>query len=296
MRIGLVLSGGLSKGAYQLGFIYSLLKYIDISEIKVISGSSIGFLNAYALSIGKLDYIKELYFSLNCSGKKQLLKKIWTEKYLKMTIEELIRDEEQLRIPLYMSMTAIPIFNARYYKFEHKISQCYKKHVKAAVCYPFLGGFPAIIDGKIAFDGGATDNIPLFPILNDPIIKNTLDLIMVLHFDSHYNRHKYFKNEQTNILDIDVSYDNNFEKRHFDFSQENIYKMFNSGLRYGDKICKFLFLEEQEKLMFEKIKEIEKIEKEKREKSFSIDTLLQFTNFLGRIFRQSNRCIYKTKD
>lgn len=49
MNIGLVLSGGMAKGAYQIGVLRAISEYIPISEIKYISCESIGVFNGYAL-------------------------------------------------------------------------------------------------------------------------------------------------------------------------------------------------------------------------------------------------------
>ena len=50
MKIGLVLAGGIAKGAYQAGFIKALKEELgDSNEIVAISCASIGFFGAYAL-------------------------------------------------------------------------------------------------------------------------------------------------------------------------------------------------------------------------------------------------------
>ena len=48
MNIGLVLAGGMAKGALQLGALYALSEFIPLEEIKYVSCASVGALNSYA--------------------------------------------------------------------------------------------------------------------------------------------------------------------------------------------------------------------------------------------------------
>ena len=54
-KIGLVLSGGLAKGAYQLGVLKAINELVRLEDIVAISASSVGTLNAYAFINQRLE-------------------------------------------------------------------------------------------------------------------------------------------------------------------------------------------------------------------------------------------------
>lgn len=67
MKVGLVLAGGGAKGAYEVG-VYKALRELDIVEnIKVISGTSIGSINALFFAMDDPKVIKGSWNSLNYS-------------------------------------------------------------------------------------------------------------------------------------------------------------------------------------------------------------------------------------
>ena len=74
MNIGIVFSGGLSKGAFQFGFAKKMLEYINYSDIKVVSGSSIGFMNASAFSMNKIEELEEMWKTLHFENMQKAIK------------------------------------------------------------------------------------------------------------------------------------------------------------------------------------------------------------------------------
>lgn len=53
-HIGLVLSGGMGKGAYQIGALTALNEFFYPSDFEYVSAASIGVLNTYAYLTGNL--------------------------------------------------------------------------------------------------------------------------------------------------------------------------------------------------------------------------------------------------
>ena len=60
MKIGLVLSGGGAKGAYQIGMMRALEELGISKQIKVISGTSIGAFNALSYAVGGTEKMREV--------------------------------------------------------------------------------------------------------------------------------------------------------------------------------------------------------------------------------------------
>lgn len=64
MKVGLVLAGGGSRGAYQIG-VWKALSELNIDKyIEVVSGTSIGALNAMLFLQGNFNLAEEIWCSL----------------------------------------------------------------------------------------------------------------------------------------------------------------------------------------------------------------------------------------
>ena len=65
MDVGLVLEGGGGKGAYQIG-VWQALRELGIEDhIKVVSGTSVGALNAALFWQGDLHLAKNIWFHIS---------------------------------------------------------------------------------------------------------------------------------------------------------------------------------------------------------------------------------------
>ena len=95
MNIGLVLSGGMSKGAYQLGALRAIREYIDPKDVRFISAASIGALNAYAYSSDNLDVGSFMWHSINLTHSRVLVTTILRSEFLTEVIRRLSKKEVQ---------------------------------------------------------------------------------------------------------------------------------------------------------------------------------------------------------
>ena len=64
MKIGLVLSGGMAKGAYQIGALKALRNFIPPDKIEYMSCASVGVLNGYAYATDRIDKIEAMWETL----------------------------------------------------------------------------------------------------------------------------------------------------------------------------------------------------------------------------------------
>ena len=67
-KIGIVLSGGFARGSAQLAFVKELIKKIGYERVAVLSGSSIGAINAYAISVKHVDEMLNCYSKINADS------------------------------------------------------------------------------------------------------------------------------------------------------------------------------------------------------------------------------------
>ena len=293
----MVLSGGISKGAYQLGFIRSLLKYADREEIKTVAGSSMGMLCSYALSADKLDTLECIFRSIQIEKKSELLYEVFFKKLLWKEIPAFVSTNDDLTIPFVFPVCYIPLYDVRYYWTLGKNNPIWEKYLRAAINYPFLCIIPSVLEGRLAIDGGAADNIPIYPLLKSGKEYlgegETYDLIIALHFDARYDYRREFTTDIP-VLDIDLGICNDFKKHHYDFSLPFIEEMIEKGAEYGDRICERIFSSGCSREDLQRVvNEIFVEEHEARQKNISIDRFFSMLNIIGRALRKDSKCIRK---
>jgi len=297
LNIGLVYSGGISKCAYQIGFTQALLEYVPRESIKAVSAASMGIFTAYALSANKLQHLEDMYRSINISHTPDLFWQVCVKKLLLRAMNTFFSPTDELHIPICFPVTYIPLLSTRYFWLRDRYNPFWKDYILAATNFPFLCGMPKIIERRLAIDGGAVDNIPLYPIVkmqHEFLGKSeNLDLIIALHFHPRYNYRKEFK---TNIpiLDIDVSKNNNFKKRHFDFSRDYVAEMLDSSREYGTALLKNIFTDSVNKsTLTRRLDKIFLAEHTERQWHESADGLLTLFNTLGKVMRNDHKCSKK---
>lgn len=174
-----------------------------------------GIFSAYALSADKLGSLECMYRNIDIPKKSELFWEVFARNLLSDTTDNIISLGDMLDIPMCFPVTFIPIFAVRYYWLFGEYNPCWKKYIRAGTNFPFLRIFPSFLRGRMAMDGGAVDNIPLYPLLRKGNLftpeEEELDLIIVLHFDARYDYRKEFSSDVP-ILDIDVSICNDFKK------------------------------------------------------------------------------------
>lgn len=177
MEIGLVLSGGLAKGAYQIGALRALDEFVPPEEIKVISFASIGALNGYAYSVGRLDEAERMWREA-CSDKSQRnIVKFMRSPRLSEYADELGKLGSSSRSHVYCSLYDFDHSSVTYKNIAGEASGDIPDYLRASVALPPI--MRAVkIGGTNYLDGGVIDNIPVFPLLD-----HELDYIICVYFD-----------------------------------------------------------------------------------------------------------------
>lgn len=191
MNIGLVFSGAISKTGYQIGFVRALLKYIDKDEIKVICGSSMGMMLGYALAANKPAAFEAMFRAVDVKKKFQLLFNVMVKDQLFRELSDFVDNKDVVSIPFAFPICYLPLFNVKYYWLSGPYNPVWLKYMFAAINYPFLHLIPSLLNKRLAINGGAADNIPLFPMLSKGseflAEGQSFDLIIVMHFDARYD-------------------------------------------------------------------------------------------------------------
>ncbi len=221
VRIGLVLAGGGAKGAYEVG-VYKALRELEIVDnIKVISGTSIGAINALFFAMDNPNVIGHSWrnlnysrFILNQQNTKEKKSDIILEKIKSINIENGIFEQVNLNDIGLISQSGIKDFIEEYIDMEiiknsdkelyacaynvdkerpeyFRLNDCTEEEIKdrvlASSAIPHMFK-PIQIDGMRYSDGGihsplySKNNIDNVPI--SPLRNYECDIIIVVHLSN----------------------------------------------------------------------------------------------------------------
>ncbi|WP_346888585.1 patatin-like phospholipase family protein [Clostridium sp. UBA1056] len=198
MKVGLVLSGGGGKGAYEIG-VWEAIKELNIDKyIKVVSGTSIGAINAALFAQDDFEEAKKMWkevtiekllpinnrglirkgITLTIGSKNMNLVKKYMSKQMeqgdvprdgaKDIIEKYINIDKLKRLQkiCYVSCTEMPEFSAKYFRVNDYEEEKAKSILLATACLPMIYESEEI-EGKTYLDGGLVDNTPIKPVYEE---------------------------------------------------------------------------------------------------------------------------------
>lgn len=177
MKIGLVLAGGMAKGAYQIGVLRALQEVIPPEEIEYMSCASIGVLNGYAFATGNLDRAEKMWRTI-CSGDTRLLvTHVLRSSLLQQNIVNLHDPETPIKPKFYASLYDMTCRNIVYKELSKLPQEKLPLYLKASVAMPIYNRAVAI-GAASYFDGAMVDNIPVYPLM-----QHGLDYVICVYFD-----------------------------------------------------------------------------------------------------------------
>lgn len=260
MKIGLVLAGGGARGAYEVGT-WKALRELNIEKyIEVISGTSIGALNAMLFLQGDLKLAEELWCNISkerilpTDTKDLITRSIlialgtkninFVKKYMPKALEagnisrsglidimnkyldfEKISNTERV---CYITCTEIPELVPKYFKVNDYDIETMKSILLATSALPMIFDSEEVGSNKY-LDGGMVDNTPVQPIYGE-----NCDIIIIVHLAkvSNINKGLY---PNTKFIDIIPSViDEGLIDGVLDFTPEGSRKRMKQG--YEDAI------------------------------------------------------------
>lgn len=198
MKIGLVLSGGGGKGAYELG-VWKALKELEVDRyIDVFAGTSIGAFNAVLFAQDNLEAAETLWEEVTIDkiipiSKFDLLKKgigifiggkniNFAKKYINQKMDEgaVSKDGAKEIIDKYLDLEAVkknnkicyaactelPDFKVKYFKVNNYSEDLGKEIIVASASLPLIYEATEIMGHKY-IDGGIADNTPIQPVYGE---------------------------------------------------------------------------------------------------------------------------------
>lgn len=261
MKIGLVLAGGGSRGAYQIGVWKALIELGIDKYVEVVSGTSIGALNTMLFLQGDYNLAEDIWNNLTkdeimpLEEKDLIVKGIlfflgaknmaFIKKYIPNVVKGGTISREGLndilekidfdkiknsKVKGYATCTSIPEIKAQYFNInEHSIEDI-KKILYATSAVPLVYDSPVIEDISY-LDGGIVDNIPIQPVYGE-----SCDIIIIVQLEANIivDRDMY---PNTNIIEINSAEGEGPDlKGMMDFDTDAIRKRITKG--YKDTIYK----------------------------------------------------------
>lgn len=195
MNIGLVLSGGMGKGAYQIGALRALNEFIPLKEIKYISCASVGVLNGYAYATDNLDVAEDIWKNACNESSRLFVNQVLRSSMLQQNIVRLYDEEKKLSSKFYAALLDISHRNLIYKDLSTVEGAQIPLYLKASVAMPIYNK-SVQIDETSYFDGAMVDNIPVHPLM-----KYNLDYIICVYFDDTCYKFEsaYFDNKVVKV-------------------------------------------------------------------------------------------------
>ncbi len=235
-----------------------------------------------------------MYRKIDITKKAELFWQVFAKGLLSKHIDSIMQASDRLDIPMCFPVCFIPVLSTRYYWIYGDYNRVWERYITAATCFPFLKVFPSVMRGRFAIDGGAVDNIPIYPLLKgQEYTDKPLDLIFALHFDAQYEYRKIFRTDVP-IIDVDLSICSDFEKEHFNYSSRIMDERIARAYEYGDRMAEMLFTGDVSREGLQrKADEIFMAEHSARQRNMSSDRLVSILNIIGRAFRSDTHCMKK---
>lgn len=249
-KIGVVLGGGASKGAYEIGVMQAIEEYFGMDSIQVVSASSIGALVAQAYGMGKTKAMSDLWKSMDTSNHGKFFLSYSGNQELLKAIDNILDDGKPLPYEHYVSAWNYTKHRVEYVPFHTLDSEKLKQYMHGAIAIPLFSRGEKI-DGDRYLDGAFLDNIPAYPLLD-----KDLDFIFCVYFD---NCNYVFENEEFDRKIIKLfDFPNKQRLELMKYSADAFDSMVEYGYSYTMRSIKEIFESSSQKDIYEAIDEFEK--------------------------------------
>ena len=234
-KIAIVLSGGLARGASEIAFAREIIKKIGYERICVLSGSSIGAINVYAISVQNYDHLIDFYSNLDCDGVRHFMKKIRNDLFNDVFNRI---EGDQMHVPTYVTATKLMGVDCHYFCLNPMPREDIKAVVNCSMSFPIING-PLRFNHHLWIDGGATDNVPVLPVTYfDP------DMVIILHcYPKYYPPADLYTKlrKEVAVIDVDVTLELPKSITSFALSKTEIKEMIRISGAEGKKFAEQIF-------------------------------------------------------
>ena len=232
MKIGLVLSGGMVKGAYQIGVLEAMQEFIKKEDIACISTASIGTITSYAFEQDRLEELKRLWLDTEQFNIRSFLRSSVKRSNILDKVSEIVKEHKPMGPDFYTTCLDVNRMKLDYINLKEVKEDLLEDYLKAAISFPPV--YKAMQVGNVKYvDGAVIDNIPV-----NPLAKYDLDYIIVVHFDKDKYVYKNFENK--NIIEINFNTQTSLAKS-LSFDQDSSNEMIRKGYKQAYEVLSFVF-------------------------------------------------------
>lgn len=249
MHIGLDLSGGMGKGAYEIGALTAISEFFDPSDFEYVSAASVGVLNTYAFLTNNLPKAREIWESVNLKGEKRFITSVLKSTFLQDVITSIV-SHEKIDKNFYVPLLDLGNRELLYYNFKDISPDEAAPYLRASIAMPFYNK-GVVIGDKALYDGAVVDNIPIYPVL-----KNNLDYVICIYFDDF---NYIFEDYTADNKIIKLTFpDDKIISNSINISHDAIAYMMDEGYRRTKRILSDIFAAGTEDLeaIYQKIEQI----------------------------------------
>lgn len=175
--VGMVLSGGMAKGAYQLGALRAIGEWFAPSEFSQISCASVGSLNGYAFTMQRLAQAEAMWHGLCETETRMFVGKVLRSNFLQQSVGLICNSNDVLPTCLRTTLLNFGKRRVSYTNLQEVPNDRLASYLRASVAMPIYN-HSVKIGQHSYFDGAMVDNIPVFPLLAEPP-----DYIFCIYFD-----------------------------------------------------------------------------------------------------------------
>jgi len=238
-NIGLVLSGGMAKGAYQIGALRAIGEVFQPSDFKFVSAASVGALNLYAFLTYGLDDAIKIWQTAENSTQRKWVMTLLKSTFVQDSIAKIVSNVE-IENSFYVPLVNIKKRKLTYANLSKVPVSHMESYLRASVAMPvFNTGVK--IGNDYFYDGAMIDNIPIKPIL-----KYAIDYVICLHFDN-YNytfESEYLDNK---VIKLNFS-DGKFMFNSLSVKSDSVEQMMADGYKKTKHVLDYIFAKGTEDL------------------------------------------------
>ncbi len=243
---GLVLSGGGGKGAYEVGVWKALSEYGFAQKVTVISGTSVGGLNAALFASTPVSQIESIWLNLvpeylnmdyeliSEEGLGWIMKQICFSRIQQETFYPKVwvtATRARFTVTKLITKWLFGIdYSHRFLLNQESEEGEIRKKLLATSAFPILTNTVRLSDGYKYIDGGASDNCPIIPVIEN-YKPYQIFVVYLEHYPSHICSREY---PDYSIVDFIPSQDMGWIGGMLDFSRSEIKRKMDLG--YSDTV------------------------------------------------------------
>ena len=282
-KIGIILAGGASKGAYEIGCMRALIEHFGMEDIKCVSSASIGGLIAQGYGMGSIDDVINIWRNINTKKHGRFFLTYSGNEDMLAAVSSVVDHDVTIPFEHFVSIWNFTQRKVEYIPFHELSGERLQQYTRGALAIPFFSK-GELIDGDRILDGAFLDNIPAYPLL-----QKELDFIFCIYFD---NCKYFFENEEFDSKIIKLcDFPNEKMLELMTFNPEDFDNMVQYGYEYTKKVINELFTTDNIEEIYKAIKKREDEQNLEYKPRLTADIVLNNINVMTKKYakRMSHR-------